>query len=298
MFTPTAGRYHPPVVTHDHLRMLLPRYAAGTLGRDQVEGVQSHLATGCTACLNELFRLPVGMPREASPRPPAIAPERTPTPPAPSPVGPESLAATALPNPLSRRPPGPPATAPERAPRRTAAVLAGIVIIGWSLVAWREHVRSDRAQLGSTVELLETERTAVLEMVADLHTGAGGIQSVALDAAVAKGTARGLALWNPTRTAVVLFLSGLPAPSPAAGYRAQLALANGGTTTAYFSVSPRGEALVPIRLTTPAGRLQHIEISDETTATTYLVGAPRTDATAADVRATAPIVLGTGAARR
>src|SRR5258706_12925263 len=50
-------------VTHDELRSLLAPYAAGTLPPDDAETLRRHLATGCTTCLDALFRLPVGLPR-------------------------------------------------------------------------------------------------------------------------------------------------------------------------------------------------------------------------------------------
>jgi hypothetical protein len=61
-------------VTHDELRSLLAPYAAGTLPPADAEALRGHLATGCTACLDALFRLPVGLPRVAADEvpPPAV----------------------------------------------------------------------------------------------------------------------------------------------------------------------------------------------------------------------------------
>jgi hypothetical protein len=54
-------------VTHEHVRILLPRYAAGDLTSPDADAVRTHLATGCTDCLEALFRMPIGMPRELRP---------------------------------------------------------------------------------------------------------------------------------------------------------------------------------------------------------------------------------------
>ena len=61
-------------VTHDELRSLLAPYAAGTLPPADAEALRGHLATGCTTCLDALFRLPVGLPRVAADEtpPPAV----------------------------------------------------------------------------------------------------------------------------------------------------------------------------------------------------------------------------------
>ena len=44
--------------------MLLPRYAAGALMSVDADAVRAHLATGCSDCLEALFRMPIGMPRD------------------------------------------------------------------------------------------------------------------------------------------------------------------------------------------------------------------------------------------
>jgi len=59
-------------VTHDELRSRLGAYAAATLDTAEAEPVRAHLADGCPACLNELYRLPVGLPAQA---PAAPAPD-------------------------------------------------------------------------------------------------------------------------------------------------------------------------------------------------------------------------------
>lgn len=54
-------------VTHDHLRMLLPSYAAGVLTMGDSEAIRAHLVDGCGECLDALYRMPVGMPRDFRP---------------------------------------------------------------------------------------------------------------------------------------------------------------------------------------------------------------------------------------
>jgi hypothetical protein len=51
-----APRYAPRGVTHDDLHALLPRYAAGELDERDAIVVRAHLASGCTACLDAVFR--------------------------------------------------------------------------------------------------------------------------------------------------------------------------------------------------------------------------------------------------
>jgi len=51
-------------VTHEEWAAVVPRYAAGELEEAQAEAVRDHLATGCARCLEVLFRLPVGRPRD------------------------------------------------------------------------------------------------------------------------------------------------------------------------------------------------------------------------------------------
>jgi hypothetical protein len=56
-------------VTHEEIRTLLPRYAGGVLMTVDAEAVRAHLASGCTDCLDGLYRMPVGMPRTAESAP-------------------------------------------------------------------------------------------------------------------------------------------------------------------------------------------------------------------------------------
>lgn len=60
-------------MTHDALRALLPPYAAGELNEPDAEFVRAHLASGCAACLNDIYSRPVGLP---VPPPAAPAPAR------------------------------------------------------------------------------------------------------------------------------------------------------------------------------------------------------------------------------
>jgi hypothetical protein len=69
-------------VTHDHLRTLIPRYAAGELEGSEAETMRAHLATGCSECLADLFRRPVGRVIEVvAPVPAPKLKPRTPPPP-------------------------------------------------------------------------------------------------------------------------------------------------------------------------------------------------------------------------
>jgi len=46
-------------VTHEEVRGLLPRYAAGVLSDSLAEAVRDHLATGCVGCLGDVFGRPL-----------------------------------------------------------------------------------------------------------------------------------------------------------------------------------------------------------------------------------------------
>jgi hypothetical protein len=54
--------------SHEEVAPRLSAYAAGTLDRVHARAVQAHLASGCPACLDEVFRRPVGMTRAAPAR--------------------------------------------------------------------------------------------------------------------------------------------------------------------------------------------------------------------------------------
>jgi len=69
----TVGTVCSADVTHEELRPLLAGYAAGTLDEAGCEAVRVHLASGCVACLHDVFDRPVGLPR-TPPGPPAPAP--------------------------------------------------------------------------------------------------------------------------------------------------------------------------------------------------------------------------------
>jgi hypothetical protein len=56
-------RYAAAAVTHEEVRALVPAYAAGALDEFASEAVRAHLATGCAACLADVYARPVGLPR-------------------------------------------------------------------------------------------------------------------------------------------------------------------------------------------------------------------------------------------
>jgi hypothetical protein len=57
------------VVTHEEVEVRLAGYASGTLAEPEERAVRAHLAGGCRECLSEVFRRPVGLPREQPPMP-------------------------------------------------------------------------------------------------------------------------------------------------------------------------------------------------------------------------------------
>jgi hypothetical protein len=63
-------------VSHDQLRALVPAYAAGELAGAEADTLRAHLAGGCEACLEDMFRRPVGLPRIVSESPVSSAMRR------------------------------------------------------------------------------------------------------------------------------------------------------------------------------------------------------------------------------
>jgi len=57
------ARYAVAAVTHEEVRALVPAYAAGALDEFASDAVRAHLATGCAACLADVYARPVGLPR-------------------------------------------------------------------------------------------------------------------------------------------------------------------------------------------------------------------------------------------
>lgn len=149
MSSPGSARYAPPAVTHEDLRPLLARYAAGTLDGEEAWAVRAHLASGCTACLRDVFERPVGLPRFT-------------VPPAPEP------------RPLESPPePGPPALPPAPRRSRRVAVLAFGVALAlaavWMIGELRGRERVYRAQLevaAARAAALEGERGALAARIA------------------------------------------------------------------------------------------------------------------------------------
>jgi hypothetical protein len=130
-------------VTHEDLRALLSGYAAGTLDSAESRAVQTHLASGCTECLREVFERPVGLPRFPA-QPPVLEPR-----------------------PEARPRPGWPA--------RQVAVLAGGLGLAlaavWVIGELRGRERAYRAQAeGSAVRAaeLEAQRGALSARIAAL----------------------------------------------------------------------------------------------------------------------------------
>lgn len=121
-------------VSHEGVRALLPAYAAGALEEVGSEAVQAHLAAGCAECLEEVFRHPVGLPREA--------------------VGVAAVPAR---------------TAPWRRAAVLAAVLAGLYagLAAWLVAAERGRVRAEReaADLAGQLGAIEARRAALEERV-------------------------------------------------------------------------------------------------------------------------------------
>ena len=131
-------------MSHDELRALLPRYAAGGLEAAEAERVRTHLAGGCTTCLDEVFALPVGLPRV-----PAIEDAVAPAP--------------------------PPAAMRRGTPARfllVAIVLLALACAGlaaWTVVEVREReaaARAEAARSAARLTELEAERAALTERAA------------------------------------------------------------------------------------------------------------------------------------
>jgi hypothetical protein len=288
------------VVTHEELRALLPRYAAGELEAEGALAVREHLADGCLGCLNDVFRRPVGLP---------LAP--------PFGAGPR------------RR--------PARWRRAAAVVLLVALIFGGAALVWstvadlrrREAaVRADMAAaerrlaqraadvaaLGVRVGVLEREVTAAREALAK-GVDAGveitrlqerldaaalriaqlvrnvrrrdaeldrlrlsveereavrellttpGVEMLDLTAVPPFRRARGHVVWHPGQTNLVLYAFDLP-PAPHGGtYRVRLGT-DGTAAPDGFAFRPgaRGEVALPLRLGAPGASLREVVVVRE-----------------------------------
>jgi len=68
------ARYAAAAVTHEEVRALVPAYAAGALDEFASDAVRTHLATGCAACLADVYARPVGLPRSDNASRPIVIP--------------------------------------------------------------------------------------------------------------------------------------------------------------------------------------------------------------------------------
>jgi hypothetical protein len=156
-------------VTHDELRALLPRYAAGELGADEAGAVRAHLAAGCTECMHEVFRRPVGHPRPVA-SPPVVPP----------PAG---------------------LRVQEPAAPRGRGLVAAIVVLGavlaalagWSIADLRrreERCRTEAARATQQLTDAEASRAATAARVTTLeHARASAEAEAARQAAAARASA-------------------------------------------------------------------------------------------------------------
>jgi hypothetical protein len=141
-------------VTHEELRALLPAYAAGALDGFASDAVRAHLATGCAACLAEVYARPVGLPRTNAGSPPVV--------------------------------PAPPPPAVDRRGGLVAAVVAlalGLTAaVAWIIVELRGREASSRTETARIEERL----AGVVAARADL---AARVEALARDVAGAEATA-------------------------------------------------------------------------------------------------------------
>jgi hypothetical protein len=148
---PVAVAVCSPAVSHEELRALLPAYAAGELDTALAEMVRAHLAEGCTACLHEMFALPIGVQRGA----PVVA-ALTEPPPVEQPAE--------EPAPVARR--------SSLRPLVGATVLLAVAcaaLAAWSIVELRAREAAARAEgvrLAGRVTELEALRAALTERAA------------------------------------------------------------------------------------------------------------------------------------
>lgn len=251
--------------------MLLPRYAAGTLGVEQVEAVQTHLATGCSTCLKDMYRLPVGLPRDTPVTSPAASPAaRTTRPPTPVPQ----------------------ASLPALSPARLLAGSIGVAILLCVFFIWRDARHTQATQLVSQLEQLRTEQGQIVELLEELANAPGGIQALSLTPAAADPGAHGMTLWNASRSGLVLVIKGLHVAAAGERYNAQVTLGGGTAARVTFTVSAGGDAIVPLRLPGQAARFNNIAIADESSGAVHLTGPLRADGSAAVPRV--PPVMATG----
>jgi hypothetical protein len=283
-------------VTHDRLRALLPRYAAGELDEDQAELVRAHMASGCATCLGDVFSRPVGLPPVAVP-PPRSVPRRT----WPAVLAGLLAAGVAaggvwaigdLRGREARRSAelGAAAARLEELRARQAEQANRITALGHELeTAHAEAARQTQAAreaaersatLARDMEAAET-RIATLERGVrrrdreiDRLLGAVDAQSLLHELVASPAVdfvrlrpilpfrdVRGHVLWQYAQREGVLHAFALPSPAPGGSYRVQLVLRDGRRVPgATFTPDAAGNAVLPLRLFGARDVLREIEI--------------------------------------
>jgi hypothetical protein len=188
-------------VEHGELRALLPSYAAGELDLDEAAAVQEHLASGCRACLEDVFSRPVGQAR--------IPPE----PPAPPPIVGSALEAPASP----RRP--------------SVTFVAGLVVL--TLIAVWQAVEL-RGRAAARARALDKARTRASALEAERVRLASKLTSTSRALAAARAAAERRAMLDevvsapppadvpPPPSAAISEVEVAPPPLPGVRYHQDL----------------------------------------------------------------------------
>jgi hypothetical protein len=303
---PAARALSSTDVSHDELRALVPSYAAGELAAAQAEVVRSHIADGCAACLQEVYRHPVGSLRRPLAKG-AGAPAHRPW----MVAGAALLFALAVLasavwriDRLSRDLVASRFEAGRAAEDRAVRDRLGAHIgeLEAALTAARAEARASaevaRAGAGVDAELEDAlgatqarvddltrrlqgrEREfARLEAALDSERtrhdllGTPGVRVLRLEPAAPFREPRGHVLWHPERDEMVLYAFALPPSAGSVGYRVRLRLDQGGTANGTrFVTDSRGQATVAVRVEGGAGHLREVQVVLEPAGRPLLIG--------------------------
>jgi hypothetical protein len=283
-------------VTHDELRALLPRYAAGELEAEDALGIRAHLADGCAACLDEVFRSPIGLRASNAPAPYRPRRRRWRRLAVVILVATLVFGATALVwsmvVDLRRRETAARAEI-AAAERRLTQRAADVSALGARVAVLEREVGAARAALARSADAdveitrlrdrLDTAGEQIAQLVRDVGrrdaqldrlrvsvaerqvvrklVTTSGVEVLGLTAVPPFGSARGHVVWHPDQTDLVLYAFDLPRAPAGAMYRVRLrADGTPAREAPAFRPGVRGEVTLPLHLDVPGAALREVVV--------------------------------------
>lgn len=261
-------------MTHEILTELLPLYALGALETDDRKLVDSHLATGCTVCSQDLLEFeatvshlawlapPAAPPKDLrdrllgslEPRKPSTATEAGPIPFRPRPPTPKPL------EPQPRVRSGPLAAVAALA---TAAAIA-VVFLAWALLSASRQLDTAVRQLASAEsnsKQLERElknRDELLALIRDPE-----VRLTRLSEGEEQPKPGIDVLWHPEHLRGYLYARNLPKVEPNKAYELWLIADNTPIPAAVFNTDENGNAVIEIKKLPTSGKPQKFAVTVE-----------------------------------